>query len=329
MEKPLKLKILVVASGNFPDPYINFPINQAFIYEQIKSLDNEITFELFLIQGRGFLGYIKNVIKLFLLKKKSKFDIIHAHYGLSGLISVLALSKNLIVTFHGSDMNNPKIRILSTFVSMFTICNIYVSNGLVRKNLFKFKKNIVIPCGVDLISFIPQDKDYSKKKLSFSNEKKYILFSSSFNNPVKNVKLAQSAISLLNADIEFLELKDKSRNDVCDLLNASDLLLLTSFSEGSPQIIKEAMACNCPIVATDVGDIGDVISETDGCYISSFDKYDVAKKIELALEFGRRTNGREKINRFDINIIADSLRKVYLVSQKMNRNFSQLRFDNQ
>ncbi len=95
------------------------------------------------------------------------------------------------------------------------------------------------------------------------------------------------------------------------MLNASNLLLLTSFSEGSPQIIKEAMACNCPIVATDVGDIKEVIGNTEGCYITSFNPDDVAAKIKLALDFNKRTNGREKIKPFDNELIAKKIYKIY------------------
>ena len=79
-------------------------------------------------------------------------------------------------------------------------------------------------------------------------------------------------------------------------------MILTSFSEGSPQIIKESMACNCPIVSTDVGDVRDVIGETEGCYICSYDPKDVADKIKLALTYSEekgRTNGRKRIIELD------------------------------
>ena len=79
----------------------------------------------------------------------------------------------------------------------------------------------------------------------------------------------------------------------------------------SPQIIKEAMACNCPIVATDVGDVRHLISDIEGCYLTSFDAEDVAEKIEKALEFGKRTNGRDRIKHIDNRIIAEKVFQVY------------------
>jgi len=123
--------------------------------------------------------------------------------------------------------------------------------------------------------------------------------------------LAFSAIEKSGENCELIELENRSREEVNLLLNACNLLLLTSFSEGSPQIIKEAMACNCPVVATDVGDIREVIKGTDGCYITSFDPEDVAEKIKLALQFKGRTNGRKKIQHFDNDLIAEKVYNVY------------------
>jgi len=96
-------------------------------------------------------------------------------------------------------------------------------------------------------------------------------------------------------------------------LNAVDVLVLTSFSEGSPNVIKEAMACNCPIVATDVGDVREIIGDTEGCYIAGFDANDVAKKIQLALQFGKRTQGRNRLIELglDSDTVAQKISSIY------------------
>ena len=98
--------------------------------------------------------------------------------------------------------------------------------------------------------------------------------------------------------------------------NAADLLLLTSKHEGSPNIIKEAMACNCPVVSTDVGDVRWVIGNTKGCYITSSNPVGVAQKVMLALEFSEknsRTKGRERIMELglDSDTIAAKIIAVY------------------
>jgi len=136
------------------------------------------------------------------------------------------------------------------------------------------------------------------------------LFAGAFDNWVKNSKLAIESVMNIS-DTELLELKGYNRNQVSLLMNACDVILITSFSEGSPQVIKEAMACNLPIVSTDVGDVKEVIGNTEGCYITSFDPKDVAEKIKMALDFGKRTNGRENIKHLEINIIAKRIIKLY------------------
>jgi glycosyltransferase involved in cell wall biosynthesis len=93
--------------------------------------------------------------------------------------------------------------------------------------------------------------------------------------------------------------------------NAADLLLLTSVSEGSPNVIKEALACNCPIVATDVGDIREVIAGAEQCHVTGFDAGEIAAKMKQVLREGKRSNGREKVLRLDSRIIADQLVRLY------------------
>ena len=94
-------------------------------------------------------------------------------------------------------------------------------------------------------------------------------------------------------------------------MNACDTLLLTSLYEGSPCIIKEAMACNCPIVATDVGDVREIIGRTVGCYVTFFDSEDITAKLRMALSFGKRTLGREAVRHFDVRRIAQKIAQIY------------------
>ena len=96
-------------------------------------------------------------------------------------------------------------------------------------------------------------------------------------------------------------------------LNASDLLLSTSLWEGSPNVIKEAMACNCPIVTTNVGDVKWLLDGVEGCLITTNDPKDVADKIKKALNFKGRTKGRDKLISLglDSEHIAKKIIKVY------------------
>lgn len=222
----------------------------------------------------------------------------------------------VIITLHGSDINdksNIKYSRLAAALSQKVIC---VSPKM--QNTLKSKKSIVIPCGVDLNIFRPMSEVSITKKINLNSAKKHILFSSKFSRRVKNYPLAKKALSYLKIEYEIIELKNFSRDDVAELLNIVDVALMTSFSEGSPQFIKEAMACNCPIVATNVGDVAEVIAGVEGCYLTTFDPKEIAKKIQHAISFGKRTNGREKIAHFDSDIIANKIIKLY--KEILNKN---------
>ena len=139
----------------------------------------------------------------------------------------------------------------------------------------------------------------------------YILFSSHFQNPIKNVKLALNAIKLSGKNIEFIELKDYSKEEVSLLMNGVDLLLVTSLSETGPIVVKEAMACNCPIVSTDVGDVRIVINKTNLCFVTNFNPKNISKNINTILQKPDRSNGRNFILDYDVHKIAEKLKTIY------------------
>ena len=281
------MKILIVCSRNSGKI-------APFIQEQgdaLSQLGVEIAY--FPIEGKGLCGYLKNKKRLLLKINEFMPDLIHAHYGLSGLLANLQRKIPVITTYHGSDINNTKIFPLSRLNMILSVHNIFVS----EKNRLKSnqtRNQSLIPCGVDTNLFKSRDKAKARKIFDLNEDKKYILFAGAFANSVKNSALAKSAVSLLN-DVCLIELQGYSREEVALLINAVDVVLLTSFTEGSPQIIKEAMACNCPIVSVPVGDIENVISGTAGCFISTYKPTDIADKLKQALEYGKRTDGRERI----------------------------------
>lgn len=306
---------MIVCSSNMPE--FSFERNQSFIFDQVKevkALNRDVTFCFFFIEGKGVFGYLKNLKNLKNQIEVEKPELIHAHYAFSGLLSNLQRKVKVITTFHGTDINVTKYRIISKINHSLGSYSIIVSNNL-HKRLNPSQKFIIIPCGVDSDLFQPLGMHFSRQTLGLSMNKIYILFSSFFNNAVKNYTLAQKAKDLLNdKNIEIIEFKGYSRQESSLLFNAVDAALMTSFSEGSPQFIKEAMACNCPIVTTNVGDVKWVLGNTEGCFITSYEPEDVAEKIKKALEFGQKTNGRGRIVELglDTRNVANKILEVYL-----------------
>lgn len=307
--------ILIICNGNSGSvsPFVSEQANA------LRKLGHEIIVEPLI--GKGIIGYLHKLSSIKKLIYQYSPDVVHAHYGLTGFIACMQKIKPVIITFHGSDAYLPHIRVLSQLAARRSIFNIFVELKI-RKLIGVNSPNAIIPCGVDIDTFYPLTQSVARSKLHLIPDKKYILFSSWFDNPSKNYELAINSIRHTNCNVEFIELKGKSREEVNLYLNASNLLLLTSKSEGSPQIIKEGMACNCPIVSTDVGDVREIIAGIEGCYVTSFQKDDIANNIIRALKFSEhigRTKGRDRIIklRLDSKTIAGKISKVY---QEYNAN---------
>ncbi|MEZ5173512.1 MAG: glycosyltransferase [Bacteroidia bacterium] len=302
------MKILIVCSATSRN--FNLQIHQAFIYEQVESIkviDKSIQFDYFFIKQKGLSGYLKALLEL---RNSKKYDLIHAHGGLPAFLSVLLFREPVISTFHGSDINSRKTKLISAFASLLSRKSIYVSQQLKEKALYK-RNSVVIPCGVNLELFQPLKMEACRRTLNLDEKKKYILFSSSFSNPVKNFPLLEAALKLwVGAPPEVIELKGIGRELVPLYMNAVDVCVLTSFSEGSPQFIKEALACNRPVIATPVGDIKELIGNSHNCRITNFTPDDLSNSI-VQLINENISNGRENMKSYELGFIAAKVLKVY------------------
>jgi len=281
--------------------------------DAFNSVDN-ISIDRYIV-NKGGINYLKEIFKLHRFIKQNKVDVIHAHYSFSGFLSSLSFSgKPVVCSLMGSDVLASKIFkwIIKFFDKIIWARTIVKSVEMQQV----FPNSIIIPNGVDFKNFISINKDDAKLKMGFNRDEIDIIFvATNPNSKVKNLTLAESAVEIVKKKIDTqINLRVLSDIDFLDLpyyFNSADMLLLTSLSEGSPNVIKEAMACNCPIVSTDVGDVREVIGNTAGCYITSFEPDDVANKITKAISFGKRTNGREQIQNLDSRIIAKRIIELY------------------
>lgn len=289
------MKVLVVASFN-KGRFAPFITEQA---EAVKAAGCEVDF--FGLQGKGLKGYLKNLPALMQKIREFQPDVIHAHYGLSGLFANLQRRVPVVTTYHGSDINDKSVRRFSKMAMRLSAWNVFVSEKTLA--IAKPRKQYsLIPCGVDLSENQLVSKEEARKKMHLAEGGRYVLFAGAFDNAVKNAPLAKETIALMNdPKIALLELKGYSREEVTLLMCAADAFLMTSVSEGSPQVIKEAMACGCPIVSVDVGDVRDRIEGVSGCFVSpSNDPETIASLLKKALSFEGKTKGR-------IRVIADGL----------------------
>ncbi len=286
-----------------------------FISEQATALENKgceiVYFEL---EGKGLKGYLKN---LPLLKQRIKAvhpDVIHAHYGLSGLLANLQRKVPVVTTYHGSDINDKKALPFSKMAMRMSAWNVFVSQKTMQIAKPK-KKFIFLPCGIDFSDLQLTSKSEARKRMHLDETKKYVLFAGAFDNAVKNAPLARQAVeSLTRDDVELLELKGYAREEVTMLMCAADAFLMTSLMEGSPQVVKEAMACGCPVVSVDVGDVKERVDGVDGCYVSSSRTPEELKSLLVkALAFEEKTKGRQRVmaDGLDNTVVAELLMTVY------------------
>ena len=303
------MKILIVCS-------VNKGWVVPFISEQVDNLEKlGHSVEWLKVDSKGLKGYWNKRKELKEKIKSFNPDIIHAHYGLCGLLANFQRKVPVVTTYPGSDINVPKVRILSMLSLILSKYNIFMSKRQIEKvSLFLSKKTSeIIRYGVDEKIFIEVDKDIARDKLGFSKKEKLVMFAGKFANPVKNAELAKDAVKILE-NVTLLEMTGGYTKVEMNLLyNAVDVALLTSYSEGSPQFIKETMMTGCPIVSVDVGDVAEVVEGLEGCYIAERNPQDIANKLQQALSLNSRTKGRERIIELGLtnDLVAKKLVEIY------------------
>lgn len=299
------MKILIVASYN-KNCFVPFVQEQAEALQRVGCM-----VDFFGVIGKGVKGYLKSLPSLKEKIKEFQPDIVHAHFGLCGLLANLQRKVPVVTTYHGCDINNIKIRPLSYPSLILSKYNIFVSNKQRKKVTISAGKNsCVVPCGVSMDFFISIDKQIAREKLNLSLTDKFVLFSSNFKRPEKNAQLALEAIKLME-NVTLLELDGYSREEVVLLMNAVDCGLLTSIREGSPQFTKELLSCGTPVVSTNVGDVAEQFEGVEGVYISNFDAKDVADKVNLAIKHDKVKLPNDWNSKYDNKNIALNLMSIY------------------
>lgn len=283
------MKVLFISSGRAGRPG-NVVKNQG---DSLIKAGVDIGY--FLIKP-GFWGYLNAIGKLRNVFKNGHYDLAHAHYSLCGFVAGLSGCKPLVVSLMGSDIY---ISGFSRSLIRFFIRNKWTETIVKTqhmKELIGLNSIHVIPNGVDIERFKPIPKEIARQYIGYTENKKLIIFVAAKNREEKNLDLALKVINRLNNnDIDFKHIYEMPNQEIPYYLNAADVLLLTSKREGSVNVVKEALACNCRIVATDVGDISWILDKTNCCQITSFDSNDIVIKLVSVLNCEKEANGRHRI----------------------------------
>lgn len=252
-------------------PCPNNPTYGIFVKEQEDALTKEypsVKYTIFYIDGKkSKFEYLKSIYQIHNLINKQDFDLIHIHYGFSGLFLLLKNIKKkipILMTLHGGDIQVEQGKKIQVYFTKKILKKVDAAITLNQRmdNITKqyINRTFIIPCSVDTEIFYPDEK--TTKSINLSQEIN-IIFPSDKTRYVKNYPLFEKVIGVLKTKYQIkcttYEIKNMDRKQVADLYRKSDLMIMTSISEGSPQVVKEAMACNLPVISTNVGDVENLL----------------------------------------------------------------------
>lgn len=317
------MKILLVTNMY---PTEETPYYGIFVSEQVRAVKKEcpnVEYDIYNIRGNvSKVEYIRSISGVHRQIARGHYDLVHVHYGFSGLFLLHPFRKlniPVVVTLHGGDIQEEQgktwqVRFTKLILrrASYAITLNERMNNIVRQYC---AKTTIIPCSVDTDLFMAGEEriPYDQKRPA------QIVFPSAHSRVVKNYPLFLSTLACLKEkygiEAEETELNNMSRQNIAHLFQRADALLMTSISEGSPQVVKEAMACNLPVVTTKVGDVDVLLDGVAGSgWVDPHDANLLADKLYASLQGSiPGISPREKIFQLHLNdsAIALRLREVY------------------
>jgi glycosyltransferase involved in cell wall biosynthesis len=279
-------------------PTADEPWFGSFVRDQVEDLRKlGLEVELLAFDGRNHASeYAHAARRTRQLVRAAKFDVVHAHYGLSGAVALCQRSVPVVTTFHGSDTGGVAWqRVVSAAVARRTV-PIFVNRA--GAQLLWYRADApVIPAGVDTDLFAPADRAAVRRELGWDDDCRYVVFPGSRRNRVKRPDLFAAAIGSLRGAGERVEpvyLENLSRTQTAEVIAAADVTLVTSDWEGSPVTVRESLACETPVVSVPVGDAEETLAGLPGCEVVPRDAAVLGAAVRRALAAGRSSALRER-----------------------------------
>jgi teichuronic acid biosynthesis glycosyltransferase TuaC len=319
-------RVLAMANA-YPDdarPYYG-----AYNQSQVEAL-RASGLEVDVLGVRGYLGkaeYVKGALRALALNARIPYDVVHAHYGLMGMVGRLQVRAPLVVSFTGGDIQGDpdasgrvppaalhRARAYRA-IALFAAATITKSEAMERLLPASCRhRNHVIPTGVDLSRFGRLSRSQARAQLGWDGQEPTVIFVGDVQRGVKNVGLAKATVERLKQLVPGATLRLAATVSPADIpvwMAAADALLLTSHSEGSPNVIKEAMAAELPAVSTPVGDVPERFRGVPGYYVRPPESEALAAALAAALAHGRAPEGRKAVAAVDSRRTAQQVIDVY------------------
>jgi teichuronic acid biosynthesis glycosyltransferase TuaC len=256
--------------------------------------------------------------------RHGSYDLVHAQFGQSGL-TALPTRVPLVVTFRGDDLEGiigengryiPSgwlLRLVSRTVARRAKAAIVVSEHM-RQHLPRSVNAQVLPSGIDFELFRPEPQQLARARLGLAADRKLVLFVGNPDLARKRFGLARAAVEIVNRSMptELIAGWGRPHQEIVSLMNACDALLFTSMQEGSPNAVKEALACNLPVVSVKVGDVALRLHGIAGCELCPDDRAEtIAGALDRVLRQGTRTGSRVAVQDLDERLLTERLIDIY------------------
>ena len=321
-----RVRVLVVTNMY---PTLEHSSYGAFVATQVRSLSAagaEVTVE-FIDGRRTAAAYALAPLRIRRLARSGRFDLVHAHYGLTGWVAGFH-ALPLVVTYHGDDLlGTPRpggrltvksriTRLLGQRAARRAAAVVCVSDNL-RQALGRAADRArarVIPMGVDTTVFSPGERSAARARLGLAPEARLVLFPNTPGEARKRLDLATASVARLNAgraNARLWVVSGVPAERMPDYFRAADCLLLTSDWEGSPMVVKEALSVDLPVVSVDAGDARFWLEQTAGCRVVARDPAAIAAAVAEVLEGPGRVDGAAVRAAVAIECVARRVLAVY------------------
>ncbi|MEA2427146.1 MAG: hypothetical protein QOF37_774 [Thermoleophilaceae bacterium] len=305
------MRVLVV-TNLWPTP--ERPASGGFVRDQVEALRalDGVEIELFTF-GTGARAYLRAARDLRRRYRGERFDVVHAHYGLAGWSALALRGAPHVVTFHGTDLAHPKVGPLSRALARLIALPAPVSATLARTELGELaatRRVAILPCGVNLERFGRIDRVAARERLGLEPDAAYLLFPADPSRPEKRADRARALASA--AGVELLHYDRRPPEEIPFLINAANAVLVTSEREGFGLAALEALACDVPVLATDVGIAPLALHGVHGTLCAPFDEGAWLAALEPHLaDRDPRIDGRGRAALFDRNRLAARVLRAY------------------
>jgi glycosyltransferase involved in cell wall biosynthesis len=320
---------VLVFTNMFPTSAL--PFYGSFVRDEVEALRRSgVDLDVYFVNGRANkLNYARMPFGFFARLRRKRYDVVHVHHSFCGLVATRQHAVPVVWTFHEGEITGGTAdalreqpikhvaysRRMKRYVASRVDALVVVADHL-REPLGR-PDALCLPAGIDLDLFAPMETAEAKRRLGLPDARRYVLFPAVPSRVEKRYGLAQRAVEVLREtwpdarDVDLIALDNVPHEQVPQYMNASELVLLTSAFEASPVVIREALACNVPVLSTDVGDASVMLEGIAGCAVVAADASRIAEALHTALGAPRRVDARERMRRYSLEHTVQELVKLY------------------